>query len=146
MKPSGLSKCGVFFFAVATIAFGVQHLVYGDFVMGRAPAWPSGVPGQLAWASVSGVLLVGLGAAVAIGKNGRAAAIGIAAIVFGWALMRHLLSAHWSWGTEITQTGKALVLFGGALSTAAISSRNRAPLPDLSFWFLHAGRLVLRRS
>ena len=41
-------------FAAALAAFGIMNFVYGDFVAGRAPAWPEALPGRLAWAFASG--------------------------------------------------------------------------------------------
>ena len=36
-----LPSLGRGFFALALIAFGVQQYLFGDFVPGRAPAWPA---------------------------------------------------------------------------------------------------------
>ena len=65
------ASIGRVFFGFSLCAFGIQQFIYGDFVPGRAPAWPAGVPGRLAWAWVSGALLVAAGAAVTSGKRAR---------------------------------------------------------------------------
>jgi len=106
-------------FAVGLAAFGALQFVYGDFVPGRALPWPSEVPGRLAWAYVSGAILILSGAAIASGKRARGAAILSGAMIFLWALLRHLpeLAAN-PHGRVLTQTGKALALFGGAFAVA----------------------------
>ena len=106
-------------FAVGLAAFGALQFVYGDFVPGRAPPWPSDVPGRLAWAYLSGAILILAGAAIVSGKRARWAAILSGVMIFLWALLRHLpeLAAN-PHGRVLTQTGKALALFGGAFAVA----------------------------
>lgn len=81
---------GRLFFALALIAFGIQQFVFGDFVPGRAPAWPQSIPGRLVWAYISGALLIAAGAAIISGRKARGAAILAATLIFLWALLRHL--------------------------------------------------------
>ena len=110
---------GRLFFALALIGFGIQQYIFGDFVPGRAPAWPPSIPGRLVWAYVSGALLIAAGAAIISGKKARCAAILAGTMIFLWALLRHLpalvANPH---GITLTNTGKALVLFGGAFAVA----------------------------
>ena len=91
----------------------MQQFIYGDFISGRATAWPAALPGRLAWAYISGVILLLTGVAVITGLRARAAAILAGTIVFVWALLRHLpevaANPH---GIVLTNTGKALALFG----------------------------------
>jgi uncharacterized membrane protein len=106
-------------FGIGLIGFGILQFIYGDFVPGRAPAWPPSMPGRLVWAYLSGALLIASGAAVISGKRAREAAILSGTIIFLWALLRHLpevaASPH---GIVLTNTGKALFLFGGAFAVA----------------------------
>ena len=106
-------------FAVGLAAFGVLQLIYGDFVPGRAPQWPAEIPGRLAWAWLSGAILIVSGAAIVSGRKARWAALLSGAMIFLWALLRHLpelaVNPH---GRFLTQTGKALALFGGAFAVA----------------------------
>jgi uncharacterized membrane protein YphA (DoxX/SURF4 family) len=114
-----LAGSGRLAFAVGLVGFGVLQLIYGDFVPGRAPQWPSEVPGRLVWAYLSGAILIVSGAAIVSGKRARGAAILSGAMIFLWALLRHLpeLAAN-PHGRVLTQTGKALALFGGAFAVA----------------------------
>jgi uncharacterized membrane protein len=110
---------GRFFFGLALIAFGIQHFIYGDFIPGRAPAWPPAIPGQLAFAYLTGALFVLSGAAIIVDKKARAAALISGVMIFIWALLRHIpevaANPH---GIVLTNTGKALALFGGAFAVA----------------------------
>jgi len=109
------------FFGLALLALGAEHFVFREFVTGRAPAWPAGLPGELAWVYVTGVLVMLCGLAILARRLGRQAALGLAALVFVWAVVRHvpvvvadsLLAGSW------TSAGKALVFFGGSLAIAA---------------------------
>ena len=44
-----LIAVGRSFFGVALLGLGAEHFVFREFVTGRAPAWPDGIPGGLAW-------------------------------------------------------------------------------------------------
>jgi len=109
------------FFGLALLALGAEHFVFREFVTARAPAWPAGVPGELAWVYGTGVLVVLAGLAILARRWGRQAALGLAVLVFVWALLRHIpvvvadtvLAGSW------TSAGKALVFFGGSLAIAA---------------------------
>lgn len=112
------------------IAFGVEHAIFGDFITGRAPAWPAAVPGQLAWAYLSGAILVAAGVAILAGKTPRAAAILSGTLILVWALLRHLpiIAANLDSGAELTRAGKALALWGGAFAVAGSLPQARGAL------------------
>lgn len=116
-----LSKVGRFLFAVALTGFGIEHFLFGDFISGRAPSWPSEVPGRMLFASVSGALLIAAGFSVLFSvKTSRILLIISAIAVFVWALLRNVISGNFAWGTEITLTGKSIALFGAILAIAAV--------------------------
>jgi uncharacterized membrane protein len=126
---------GRLFFAISLVAFGIQQFIYGDFVVGRAPEWPSAIPGRLVWAYISGALLIAAGAAIIAGKRARWAAILSGTMIFLWALLRHLpevaANPH---GGVLTNTGKSLALFGGAFAVAG-----SLPVRKASFTGLFSG-------
>lgn len=145
-----LAPIGRVFFAISLIAFGVQQFLWGDFVPGRAPAWPSGVPGGLVWAYVSGVFLIAAGAAVLLRKKGRGAAEVVGVIIFAWALVRHipLAAADRIYGGAWTNLGKALTFFGGAFAVAGTlpkewGSGRVAAILDSEDAFTYLGRACL---
>ncbi len=116
-----LIAIGRSFFALALVGLGAEHFVYGEFVTGRAPAWPDGIPGKLVWVYSSGVLVMLAGMAVLTRRWARPAALGLGVMVLTWALVRHvpvviadsLLAGSW------TRAGKALTIVGGSFAVAA---------------------------
>ena len=54
-------KLGRYFFAVAFVAFGIQHIVYARFAAGLGPPWFLGRP---LWAYLTGAVFVAAGAAI----------------------------------------------------------------------------------
>jgi uncharacterized membrane protein len=113
-------RAGTAFFAVALIGLGVEHFVFGDFVTGRAPAWPTTAPGGPLFAALTGVVFVATGLSLLFRKGARSAAIVSAILIASWVLFRHIpilfaesfLSGAW------TRAGKALVFTGGALAVS----------------------------
>lgn len=116
-----LISVGRLFFGLALLGLGAEHFIYREFVTGRAPAWPDGLPGELLWVYGSGVIVMLVGVAVLVHRWGRPAALGLGVLVFTWALLRHLpivvadslLAGSW------TRAGKALTIFGGSFAVAA---------------------------
>ena len=124
-----LPSLGRGFFALALIAFGAQQFLFGDFVPGRAPAWPVGVPGRLAWAWLTGLTFIGTGAAVlaagvlhsgALRRTAYTMASVSGGLIAAWALLRHvpLILEDTQFGGAWTMFGKALTLSTGALAVA----------------------------
>ncbi len=114
-------RFGQVLFAAGLIGLGVDHLVLGEFVTGRAPAWPAGAPGRLAWTALTGLAFIMAGLAIVLRRYGRSAAIFVAVVVFAWALLRHIpVLAHSPFPSpDWTNAAKALRLIGGALAVAA---------------------------
>ena len=115
-----LAPVGRLFFALGMIAFGIQQFIWGDFVPGRARAYPDSIQGRLTWAYVSGAVLIIAGAAIISGRKARWAALLVGAMIFVWAFLRHIpgIAADPSNGGLLTNAGKALTLFGGAFAVA----------------------------
>src|SRR5690606_4078299 len=75
LPMSRLTLVGRIFFALALIALGADHFIFGEFVTGRAPPWPASVPGGAAWAYLTGAVLIAAGVAIITGKHARFAAL-----------------------------------------------------------------------
>jgi uncharacterized membrane protein len=125
IKLETLARLGRAFFGISLIAFGAQQLLWGDFVAGRAPAFPAMWSGRVAWASVSGVVLILGGAAIVAGRGLRAAGVTVAAVIFVWAVLRNIpvALADRIYGGAWTNLGKGLALTGGALAVARLPHR-----------------------
>jgi uncharacterized membrane protein len=116
-----LLPAGRLLFAVAMIGLGLEHFIYREFVTGRAPQWPFSAQSGVIWACASGVVVMLAGAAIAIGRHGRIAALVLATLILGWALLRHIpvVAASAVLAPEWTKAVKALAFFGGTLLMAA---------------------------
>ncbi len=79
-----LIQPGRMIFGTGIAALGVLQFLVKDFIVARPPAaaWAADIPGKLAWAYVSGVLLIICGLAIILNKKGGAAAIFAAVIIF----------------------------------------------------------------
>lgn len=116
-----LISMGRAFFGLALIGLGAEHFIFRQFVTGRAPAWPVGLPGELAWVYGSGIVVIMVGLAILLRRWGREAAVALGVLVFGWALLRLLpvVVADSLLGGSWTAAGKALTIFGGSFAVAA---------------------------
>jgi len=109
-------KIGRYFFALAFVAFGIQHVVYARFAAGLGPPWFTGRPLR---ACLTGVVLVAIGTAIVLRKKTRMAAMALGTILFLFFLLIHapriVTQLHnpgpWTSGFEILALcGSALVL------------------------------------
>ena len=114
-----LIQPGRIIFATGIIALGVLQFFARDYVLGRPPvltwpAWAAAMPGKLAWAYLSGSLVIIAGLAVIFNKKAGLAAIfiGVMFLVYSF-LFRHLPAmADW------INSYKTLALGGGAFIVA----------------------------
>jgi uncharacterized membrane protein len=127
-----LSRIGRLCFAGALVGFAVANVVIGDFVAGRAPVWPAGMPGRLAFAYASAALFVVAAAWIARGSRAIWPLVIVAATIAGWALLRNIpaaLADH-QLGGAWTMLGKSIALAGGALGVAASMRRAAGDPPE----------------
>jgi len=129
-----LTALGRFFFAIPIVAFGVQQIVYLDFVTRVFPkdAW---IPGHSILACVFGALLVAGGAAIMIEISARLAALLLGAVVLGSFVLLYLplLVTNSPNGGLWTSAGKALALSGGAFLVAgSLPEKFGAPTRSLT--------------
>jgi uncharacterized membrane protein YphA (DoxX/SURF4 family) len=117
-KADPFLRLGRYFFALAFVAFGIQHFVYARFAAGLGPPW---FPGRPLWACLIGVVFVAAGAAILLGQKARLAAAFLATIAFLFFLLLYVPRittqlynpGPWTSGFEI------LALCGGALVLAS---------------------------
>jgi uncharacterized membrane protein len=115
-KADPFLKLGRYFFALAFVAFGMQHFIFGRLAAGLGPPW---IPGGALLAYLFGVIFAGAGVAIFIGKNTPLAAFLLAAITFLYFLLLYMPRivgklhdpGPWTSGFEILALcGSALVL------------------------------------
>lgn len=117
---SRLLPIGRLFVALAFLGMGIEHFIFQEFITGRAPAWPTSLPGKTIWAYASGVAMVGAGLAILVRRRGRLLVMLAGILILLWALLRHLpiVAADTLFAGSWTRAGKALMLFGGAFAVA----------------------------
>jgi len=117
-KADPFLRLGRYFFALAFVAFGIQHFVYARTAAGLGPPWYLGRP---LWMCLIGAILVAAGAAIMFGQKTRMTANLLAATLFLFFLLlyvpRIIGQLHnpgpWTSGFEIlAMCGSALVLAG----------------------------------
>jgi uncharacterized membrane protein len=115
-KADPFLRLGRYFFAVAFMAFGIQHFVFGRYAAGLGPPW---IPGRPLLAYLFGAIFIGAGAAIFIGKKTETAATLLASIAFLYFLLLYVPKiigklhdpGPWTSGFEIlAMCGSALVL------------------------------------
>ena len=97
------------FIGIALVAFGIQHLVYREFVTRLVPKLPGWIPWHSFWACVLGIVLIVAGAAMVCGKKARWAGILLGVIGLLSVLLLYLprLAGNLHDGGLWTNAGKA---------------------------------------
>lgn len=133
---------GRILFALAMIGLGLEHFYFQAFVTGRAPPWPESLPGGAVWANLTGVVIVAAGVAILTARRGRTAAIVLGALIFFWAVLRHIpvVIASDVLSPDYTSAVKALAFFGGALTVAATFPKGKHAFDTA---FILAGTICL---
>lgn len=124
-------------FAIAIVAFGIQHLIYGDFVTRVAPKLPAWIPWHPLWAYMAGIGLIAAAAAMLVGKGARQAALllGAAILLSFVVLYLPLVAAGPPLSGVWTNAGKALALSGGAFLVAGSLPRDGYNSTGIFRWF-----------
>jgi uncharacterized membrane protein len=116
-----LLSTGRRFFGIALIAFGLQHLIYRDFVTRVVLSWPPTMPGPPMAAYGVGVALIAAGLAIFVSWRVREVAIATAALLLVSFVVLSLprAAADCWWCAQWTSALKTLALSGGAWLVAA---------------------------
>lgn len=116
-----LPEIGRYLFAIGVAGIAIEHFIYADFMLGRAPAWPESWPGKLLWAYLTGLAFMVCAAALGAGRKVRQAMLVTASLLVLWAIIRHIpvVASDMFLGGAWTAAGKALVFVGGALAMTA---------------------------
>jgi uncharacterized membrane protein len=115
------ARTATVFVAIALIGWGIMHFLVGDFIAGRAPSWPEGIPGKIAWAYASGLILI-VAAVSIIFPNQRTSVVVACTglIILAWAGGRTLwiVLPNLDYGGNLTNFGKAITIGSGLLLIA----------------------------
>jgi uncharacterized membrane protein len=140
-----LAPFGRLFFAIAMLAFGVQQVVYLDFVTRALPRLPASIGFHQVLACVSGAFLFTAGLAIITGRGARVAALALGVVILAAFALFYLpqLMTTTPNGGLWTNAGKGLALAGGAFIVAgSLSRQNSRRLATLGI-FLFAAFLIL---
>ncbi len=121
-KADPFLKLGRYFFALAFVAFGIQHFFDPRRTIRVGPPW---FPGRPLWTYLTGIFFVVAGSAIFLGKKVRIAATLLGMTLFLFFLLLHIprIAAQlhdpnpWTGGFEV------LALCGGALVLASTLPR-----------------------
>jgi len=101
------------------ILFGIDHFLYTDNVAGLIPGW---IPGQVFWAFIAAILLIGAGMAIILNIKRRLVALLAGFMLFIWFVILHIPRAfahpEIEKGNEITSAFEALAFSGIAFLIA----------------------------
>jgi len=112
------ARLGRYLFALTLTVFGVQHLLYAQFVATVVPSW---IPGRLFWAYAVGIAFIATTLSIITSIKARLAATLLGIMFFTWVFILHLprvVSAPHN-GNEWTSAFVALAMCGGAWIVAA---------------------------
>lgn len=115
------ARTATVFVAIALIGWGIMHFLAGDFIAGRAPSWPEAIPGKIAWAYASGLVLIVAALSIIFPNQKTSAAVACAGlIILAWAGGRTLLVVlpNLDYGGNLTNFGKAITIGSGLLLIA----------------------------
>jgi uncharacterized membrane protein len=113
-------KLGRYFFALAFVAFGIQHFVYARIAAGLGPPWYLGRP---VWAYLTGVLFVVIGVVLFLQKKEHFAATLLGTILFLIFLFLYIprIAAQLHNPGPWTSAFEVLALCGASLVLASTS-------------------------
>lgn len=116
---------GQIFYSLALFVFGLQHLIYHDFVTRLVPFYPAGWGATRSGAAyLIGLGLMGMGGALLLRLQVRTVALVLAVMLFFSFVVLHLPLALTgpAWSGLWTNAGKCLAMCGGALVILGIGS------------------------
>jgi uncharacterized membrane protein len=122
-----LATIGRYIFGLATVVFGIQHFMYGQFVAMLVPSW---LPWHLFWTYFFGVALIAAGISIVTNVQARLAATLLAGMFLLWVVVLHAprVAASPHNGDEWSSLFVAIAMCGSCLIIAAAAvSKERSP-------------------
>lgn len=120
-RMEGLIPIGTFFFSIMLIVFGMEHMLYGQFVKVLVPDW---IPGPLFWTYFAGVALIGAGVGILLQIRLRLVALLTGSMIFIWCLVLHIpravVAPVTDKGNELTSVFQSLGFSGVAFVIACV--------------------------
>ena len=120
-----LLSLGRIFFSIMLIVFGIDHILYKEFVAPLVPAW---IPGPMFWTYFGSIALIGSGICILFKIKIRLVGILLGTMLLLWFIILHIPRAiadpYAGKGNEITSVFQALA-FSGIAFVIAICAGTR---------------------
>lgn len=125
IRPNTIGK---FLFGCPLIVFGIQHIMYADFVASQIPTW---IPLRLFWAYATGTALIAAGISTLTALGIRWSGLLLAAMIGLWIILLHIprIINHPNDALEFTSLFQALALSATAFSISG-NTRGRKSNED----------------
>jgi len=122
-----LGLVGRFLYPLGLIIFGVEHIVYAEFVATLVPAW---IPWHLFWAEFCGYALIAGGVSIAFNAVASLGAMltGLMILLFGLLVNGPRAFAAWHNPDEWTSLLHTLAWSGGAFVAATLLKKASVPV------------------
>jgi uncharacterized membrane protein YphA (DoxX/SURF4 family) len=117
-----LIPIGTFFFSIMLIVFGMEHMLYGQYVKMLVPDW---IPGHLFWTYFAGIALIGAGVGIMLRIKLRQISLLTGGMIFIWFIVLHIPRAVGApasdMGNELTSVFQSLGFSGVAFVIAFVT-------------------------
>ena len=115
---------GRIFFSIMLIVFGIDHILYKDFVATLVPGW---IPGPVFWTYFGSMALIGSGVCILLKIKIRLVGILLGIMLLLWFIILHIPRAiadpYAGKGNEITSVFQALAFSGIAFIIAICAGK-----------------------
>lgn len=119
-----ITPYGKYFFGLMLVIFGIDHLLYTEFVKTLVPGW---IPGPVFWTYFGAVALIGSGLAIFLGFKPRLIGLLLGTMLFTWFVILHipraLVAPVTDNGNEWTSVFQCLAFAGMALLWSCSDSK-----------------------
>jgi uncharacterized membrane protein len=126
-----LIPIGRIMFALGIMSLGVLQFFAKDYIVGRppTPGWATNIPGKIAWAYISGFLLVAAGLAIILKIKAGIASLFLATLILVCSFfLRHVYEM-----SDWVNAYKSVALSGGALIIATLFIKSETNKPGSFF-------------
>ena len=77
---------GNFFYGMAIVVFGIQHVLYASFIASLVPSW---IPGGHFWSYGTGLALIGAGISITFAWKSKSSSLWLGVMISLWVVLVH---------------------------------------------------------
>jgi hypothetical protein len=86
-----IQMIGNFFYGLAMIVFGAQHILYAPFIASLIPTW---IPGNYFWSYGTGLALIAAGISITFEWKSKSSSVWLAIMICLWIVLVHIPRLH----------------------------------------------------